>query len=96
MKAVIVTGGKQYTVAEGDVLYIEKLEAEAEATVKFDAVLAILDKLQLPRTGSHLGKRRGCSQSLRKTQGGRCQARHAAERERSVPLPFHAARKGGT
>ena len=26
MKAVIVTGGKQYTVAEGDVLYIEKLE----------------------------------------------------------------------
>ena len=42
MRAVIVTGGKQYTVAEGDVLYIEKLEAEAEATVKFD-VLAVLD-----------------------------------------------------
>ena len=42
MKAVIVTGGKQYTVAEGDVLYIEKLNAEAEATVKFD-VLAVLD-----------------------------------------------------
>ena len=43
MKAVIVTGGKQYTVAEGDVLYIEKLEAENEATVKFDQVLAVLD-----------------------------------------------------
>ena len=43
MKAVIVTGGKQYTVAEGDVLYIEKLGAEAEATVKFEQVLAILD-----------------------------------------------------
>ena len=42
MKAVIVTGGKQYTVAEGDVLYIEKLGAEAEATVKFE-VLAVLD-----------------------------------------------------
>ena len=42
MKAIIVTGGKQYVVAEGDVLYIEKLEAEAEATVKFD-VLAVLD-----------------------------------------------------
>ena len=42
MKAVIVTGGKQYTVAEGDVLYIEKLNVEAEATVKFE-VLAILD-----------------------------------------------------
>ena len=43
MKAVIVTGGKQYTVAEGDVLYIEKLNAEAESVVKFDEVLAILD-----------------------------------------------------
>ena len=43
MKAIIVTGGKQYTVAEGDVLYIEKLEVEAEATVKFDQVLAVLD-----------------------------------------------------
>ena len=43
MKAVIVTGGKQYTVAEGDVLYIEKLNAEAEAEVKFEQVLAVLD-----------------------------------------------------
>ena len=43
MKAVIVTGGKQYTVAEGDVLYIEKLNAEAESNVKFDQVLAVLD-----------------------------------------------------
>ena len=43
MKAVIVTGGKQYTVSEGDVLFIEKLNAEAESTVKFDQVLAVLD-----------------------------------------------------
>ena len=43
MKAVIVTGGKQYTVSEGDVLFIEKLNAEAESTVKFDEVLAVLD-----------------------------------------------------
>ena len=43
MKAVIVTGGKQYTVAEGDVLYIEKLNVEAEETVKFEEVLAVLD-----------------------------------------------------
>ena len=43
MKAVIVTGGKQYTVAEGDVLFVEKLNAEAESVVKFDEVLAILD-----------------------------------------------------
>ena len=43
MKAIIVTGGKQYTVSEGDILFIEKLNAEEEATVKFDEVLAVLD-----------------------------------------------------
>ena len=43
MKAVIVTGGKQYTVAEGDVLFIEKLNAEENTVVKFDVVLAVLD-----------------------------------------------------
>ena len=43
MKAVIVTGGKPYTVSEGDVIFVEKLEAEAEATVKFEQVLAVLD-----------------------------------------------------
>ena len=43
MKAVIVTGGKQYTVSEGDILFVEKLNAEENATVKFDEVLAILD-----------------------------------------------------
>ena len=43
MKAVIVTGGKQYTVAEGDTLYIEKLGTEENAQVTFDQVLAVLD-----------------------------------------------------
>ena len=43
MQAVIVTGGKQYSVKEGDVLFIEKLNAEAESTVTFDQVLAVLD-----------------------------------------------------
>ena len=43
MKAVIVTGGKQYSVQENDVIYIEKLDAEAEQTVTFDQVLAIVD-----------------------------------------------------
>ncbi|MGO5023813.1 50S ribosomal protein L21 [Lawsonibacter sp. LCP25S3_G6] len=42
MNAIIVTGGKQYKVAEGDTLFIEKLEAEAGETVTFE-VLAILD-----------------------------------------------------
>ena len=43
MKAVIVTGGKQYTVAEGDVIFVEKLNAEEATTVNFDQVLAVLD-----------------------------------------------------
>ena len=43
VKAIIVTGGKQYTVAEGDILFVEKLGVEAEETVKFEQVLAILD-----------------------------------------------------
>ncbi len=41
MYAVIVTGGKQYKVAEGDVLYIEKLDAQADEEVTFDTVLAV-------------------------------------------------------
>ena len=43
MKAIIVTGGKQYTVAEGDVLFVEKLNAEEAAEIKFEQVLAVLD-----------------------------------------------------
>ena len=43
MKAIIVTGGKQYTVSEGDVLFVEKLNVEAEETVKFEQVLAVVD-----------------------------------------------------
>ena len=41
MYAIIETGGKQYKVAEGDVIFVEKLDAEVEATYTFDKVLAI-------------------------------------------------------
>ena len=43
MQAVIVTGGKQYSVKEGDVVFVDKLNAEAGETVTFDQVLAVLD-----------------------------------------------------
>lgn len=43
MFAVIKTGGKQYTVAENDVLRVEKLEAEPGATVELKDVLLIDD-----------------------------------------------------
>jgi large subunit ribosomal protein L21 len=41
MYAVIATGGKQYKVAEGDVIRVEKLGAEDGAEVTFDNVIAI-------------------------------------------------------
>lgn len=41
MYAVIKTGGKQYRVAAGDVLRVEKLNAEADDVVKFEDVLMI-------------------------------------------------------
>ncbi len=43
MTAIIVTGGKQYKVAEGDTLFIEKLPVEAGDSVTFDQVLAVID-----------------------------------------------------
>ena len=42
--AVIETGGKQYKVSEGEVVFIEKIEGAADDSVKFDKVLAISDE----------------------------------------------------
>ena len=41
MYAVIETGGKQYQVNEGDVVFIEKLNAAADETVTFDKVMVV-------------------------------------------------------
>ena len=41
MYAIIETGGKQYKVEAGDVIYIEKLDVEADADITFDKVIAI-------------------------------------------------------
>ena len=41
MYAVIKTGGKQYSVKVGDVVYVEKLNAEDNSEVPFDQVLAV-------------------------------------------------------
>ena len=43
MYAIIATGGKQYKVAEGDIINVEKLAAEAGEAVTFDSVLAVND-----------------------------------------------------
>ena len=39
MYAIIATGGKQYRVREGDVIYIEKIDAQVDSTVSFDVLL---------------------------------------------------------
>lgn len=41
MYAVIMSGGKQYRVSEGDLIRVEKLEAELGAPVEFNDVLLI-------------------------------------------------------
>jgi large subunit ribosomal protein L21 len=43
MYAIIATGGKQYKVEEGDVIRVEKLDAEVDSTVTFDKVVAVKD-----------------------------------------------------
>lgn len=48
MFAVIRTGGKQYRVSEGDLLRVEKLDAEAGETVQFNEVLVAGDTIGVP------------------------------------------------
>ena len=43
MYAIIATGGKQYKVSEGDVIRVEKLNAEPGAEISFDQVIAVSD-----------------------------------------------------
>ena len=45
MKAIFVTGGKQYMVEEGQELYVEKLDNEVESEVVFDEVLYVDGKV---------------------------------------------------
>ncbi len=49
MKAIFVTGGKQYYVSEGDTIYVEKLNVEAGETVEFTDVLMVGEKLGTPK-----------------------------------------------
>ena len=48
MKAIFVTGGKQYYVTEGDTIYVEKLDVEAGKDITFDNVLMVDDKVGTP------------------------------------------------
>lgn len=41
MYAIIITGGKQYRVSQGDTIFVEKLESEVDSTITFDKVIAV-------------------------------------------------------
>ena len=43
MYAVIKTGGKQYRVQQGDVIFVEKIDAQADEAVTFEEVLLVND-----------------------------------------------------
>ncbi len=55
MYAIIVTGGKQYKVSEGDVLNVEKLDVEAGKSITFDQVIALNDDKTLKVAGDVSG-----------------------------------------
>ena len=48
MKAVIMTGGKQYYVTEGDTIYVEKINGNVGDTVRFNEVLMLDNKVGNP------------------------------------------------
>lgn len=48
MKAIIKTGGKQYSVEEGSQIYVETLPGEAGDKVTFDEVLMLGDEVGTP------------------------------------------------
>ena len=54
MYAVIRTGGKQYRVASGQVVKVERLDGEVGATIAFDQVLMVGDDGAEPQIGSPL------------------------------------------
>ena len=68
MYAIVKTGGKQYKVAEGDVIEIEKLEGEPGATVTLPAVL-LVDGVQITTTAADLAGVTVSGEVVAHTQG---------------------------
>ena len=56
MYAVVRSGGKQYKVSAGDVLRVEKLDAEVGATITLDDVLLVSDDVNIQVEASTLAK----------------------------------------
>lgn len=68
MYAIIETGGKQYKVQSGDVLFLEKLDAAEESSVTFDKVIAVHDDDKLTVGAPYVG---GATVSARILKNGK-------------------------
>ena len=68
MYANIETGGKQYKVQNGDVLFIEKLDAGEETAVKFDKVVALHNDKELKAGAPYI---KGASVDARVLKNGK-------------------------
>ena len=68
MYAIIETGGKQYKVQNGDVLFIEKLDAGEETAVKFDKVVALHNDKELKAGAPYI---KGASVDARVLKNGK-------------------------
>ncbi len=64
MYAVIVTGGKQYRVAEGDTLRIEKLPAQVGTEVNFETVLMVVNGEQVTVGAPHIDNAKVCAEVI--------------------------------
>ena len=70
MYAILKTGGKQYKVSEGDVIYVEKLGVEDGSSVTFDKVLAVGEGADL-KVGAPYGDGATVSATVEKTGKGK-------------------------
>jgi large subunit ribosomal protein L21 len=68
MYAIVKTGGKQYKVAEGDVIEVEKLDAEPGAEIALAAVL-LVDGDQVTHDGDKLAKAKITAEVVAQTKG---------------------------
>ena len=91
MLAVIATGGKQYSVSEGDIVSVEKMDGEVGASVTFDEVLMFkdgdviefgtptLDNRQV--TGEIIAQKRGKKTNITKFRRRKRYLRYAGHRQ---------------
>ena len=80
MKAVIETGGKQYRVEEGSVIYVEKLDAEAGKKYVFDKVVMTDEKIGHPYIN-------GATVEAKVEKQGRRAVRHPNRAEFGIIMP---------